>query len=560
MTAPRFGAGFRTPHFAEIARGERRVDWLEVLSENFLGVGGPQRAMLERIRADTPLALHGVSLSIAGTEPLSSHYLAELRALADALEPELVSDHLAWTALRGHETHDLLPVAFTREVLDHVAGRVAHAQERLGRPLLLENATVYVAFRASEMSEAEFLRELCLRTGCGLLLDVNNLYVNAENLGVDPLAHLAALPRDRVGYMHLAGHARLADVRIDTHDADVPDPVWALFERAIARFPEAGVIVERDDCLPSFAALCDEVEQARARHARARTVALEGESTASRAPARSAAGDWRVLQRELWERIVDKPSGFDHGADPQVSALFAGDRPVRAARGLRVYSDAYGENLRRALATNFPALAHVLSRDDFAALAAAYVRSHPPRSHDYRELGARLAEFIPTHGLRADYGVDSSALAALAALEQAQLEAQEALDPAAFVTPAALAEISPEKWGDARFTFAPSLRVLRASHDVLPAVEAVARAEPPPRSERREVAYLVQRASGGVVTESITALDAALFESLLAGKTFAETCDAAHAALGVELSEAAQAAARLLVAASARGLLASAAL
>ena len=533
------------------------MDWLEVLSEDFLGIGGAQRAMLERIRGDTPLALHGVSLSIAGSEPLSSHYLAGLRGLADFIEPVFVSDHLAWTALRGHETHDLLPVAFTCEVLDHVAARVAHVQETLGRPLLLENATVYVAFRANEMTEAEFLSELCERTGCGLLLDVNNLYVNAENLGSDPLAHLEALPREGVGYMHLAGHARLADVRIDTHDADVPDPVWRLFERAVAHFPEAGVIVERDDCLPSFAALCDEVEAARARHGRASAAPLEVSAPPGPRPKpRAPACDWPELQRELWERIIDKPPGFDHGTDAHVAELFADDRAVRAPRGLRVYSDAYGENLRRALATNFPALARVLRRDDFAALAADYVRAHPPRSHDYRELGAHLAQFIETHALRADYGVAPTALADVARLEQAQLEAQEEIDTTALVAPATLAEIPSEKWGDARFAFARSLRLVRASHDVLPAVEAVARGEPPPRPERVDVAYLVQRINGAVVTERIPALDAALFESLAAGDTFAAACGVARARLGADLSDAARSAATLLVRASARGLLA----
>ncbi|HKC50537.1 MAG TPA: DNA-binding domain-containing protein, partial [Myxococcota bacterium] len=271
-----------------------------------------------------------------------------------------------------------------------------------------------------------------------------------------------------------------------------------------------------------------------------------------RAPARN----WPALQHELWERIIDKPPGFDHGADERVAELFADDRAVRAPRGLRVYSDAYGENLRRALATNFPVLACVLRPDDFAALAADYVRAHPPRSHDYRELGVHLAGFIETHALRADYGVAPTALADVARLEQAQLEAQEEIDATALVAPAALAEISSEKWGDARFAFARALRLVRASHDVLPAVEAVARGTPPPRPERRQVAYLVQRSNGSVRSDRIPALDAALFESLFAGDTFAEACDAARERLGADLADAARSAAALLVRASARGLLA----
>ncbi|MFI5315443.1 MAG: DUF692 family multinuclear iron-containing protein [Myxococcota bacterium] len=560
MTAPRFGAGFRTPHFDELVRGERRVDWLEILTENFLGVGGAQRAMLERVRADTPLLLHGVSLSIAGADPLSRRYLGDLRALADALEPEFVSDHLSWTALRGHQSHDLLPVAFTREVLDHVAARVTHVQELLARPILLENATVYVAFRASEMSEGEFMRELSRRTGCGLLLDVNNLYVNAENLGIDPDAQLAALPRASVGYMHLAGHAQLADVRIDTHDADVPDPVWELFERAVARFPDAGVIVERDDSLPSFAELCGEVEEARARHAHAR-------ATAARAPAAAAPGaratspggslGWGALQRDFWSRVIDKPIGFDHGSDARLGALLADDRPVGAARGLRVYSDAYGENLRRALSTNFPALARALRGDDFAQLCAAYLRAHPPSGHDYRELGARLAEYLAAHVFSAEYGVEQRAFADLAALEHAQLAVQEATDEPARVSPAELAAIPAEKWGDARFQLAPAIRLVRASHDVLPAVESVANGEPPARPDRRDVCYLVQRLDGGVRSERIGALDATIFESLAAGRTFSEACAAAQASQRVDEADAARAAAHLLVAAGAHGLLVS---
>ena len=291
MQNPLFGVGFRTPHAGEIARAPGPVDWFEVLSDHYLGVGGTRRALLERLRAAHPVALHGVSLSIAGSEPLDRRYLDGLAVLAAWLEPVFVSDHLCWTALGGHESHDLLPVACTREVLEHVAARVAHVQDRLKRRLLLENASAYVAFRAREMEEADFLAELARRTGCGVLLDVNNLVVNAANLGVDPKRALEALPAEAVGYMHLAGHAVLPDVRIDTHDAEVPGAVWTLFEAAVQRFPAAGVILERDDNLPEYGQLVAESSSRRARASgggvrRPRHAASGAKPSAQRAHAR----------------------------------------------------------------------------------------------------------------------------------------------------------------------------------------------------------------------------------------------------------------------------------
>jgi hypothetical protein len=534
MTHPRFGPGFRAPHIADLTRADSLApDWLELVSEHFLGVGGAQRRVLERIRERAPLLLHGVSLSIAGTDALDAEYLAGLRELADQLEPLHVSDHLCWTSLGGRQSHDLLPVARTRAVLDHVVSRVQQVQESLGRPMLLENATVYVAFRADELSEPAFLRELCARTGCGVLLDVNNLYVNRENLGIDPYEYLEVLPRAAVGYLHVAGHAVLPDVRIDTHAAEVPDPVWELYEATVRRFPEAGVILERDDRIPAYAELCRELDVARERHRRALASSLPVPAPVRRELVSSAASDsdWPALQRAFWQRS---------------EAPFAGDRTVSAARGLRVYGDAQRENLRRALASNFPALAKVLTSGDFAALAAAYVESHPPAGHDYRSLGAELASFLRTHTLQAEYGVPAEALADLAALEQAQLEVAEERDEPA-VPPQILAALEPEKWPDTRFRLARALRLVPASHDVLPAVEAVARGEAPPLAEPSPATYLVTRSDGKLRSERLDPAAAALYESFFAGATFAEACR--------DDLDLARTAARILVELSARGLL-----
>jgi hypothetical protein len=548
VPAPRFGVGFRSPHFDEIVASPGAVDWLEVVADHFIGVGGPRRARLERLRADHPMALHGVSLSIASSGALREDYVRGLRALADRIEPVFVSDHLCWTARGGHESHDLLPVAYTREVLAHVAERVARVQDLLGRRLLLENATVYVAFRQDEMDEADFFADLCRRTGCGVLLDVNNLYVNAVNLGVDPTRHLTAIPPAAVGYLHLAGHAVLSDVRIDTHDADVPSPVWELFDAVACRFPDASVIVERDDALPSFAAIAAEAKVARTRHARA--CADPPGPNAPRAPSiprPTGSLSWRALQDELWSRLVDKPVGFDHARVPGLDAVFRDGAPVPAARGMRVYSDAYTASLRRALATNFPALARVLGAADFDALAAAYLRAHPPASPDFRSLGAALPEFVRTFAFAADYGVAPGVLADLVALEQASIEVHDAPDEPEPLGPADLATIAPAQWEEVRFRFGDAFRIVRVAFDVLPVVEAVAHGGMPARPAAGAVTYLVCRPDGAVRVERLQPDETAMIEALVAGRAFADAC-------GGRDADAARTGARVVFDACARGM------
>jgi len=272
----RFGLGLRKPHYAEVLAGGAPLDFLEVISENFMVPGGRPRDILRRARALHPVALHGVSMSLGSAGGLDPAYLARLKALVDEIEPVFVSDHLCWTrAGLGHDgfqSHDLLPLPYTAEALDVVCANLAHAQEVLGRRMLIENPSSYIAFAESDMSEAEFLSEITRRTGCDLLLDVNNIFVSARNHGWDALAYLDGLPLDRVRQIHLAGHtARAIGERamlVDTHDQPVPDGVWALFARAMARIAAAGaapwVMIERDDNIPPLADLLDELAMARA--------------------------------------------------------------------------------------------------------------------------------------------------------------------------------------------------------------------------------------------------------------------------------------------------------
>jgi uncharacterized protein (UPF0276 family) len=258
-----FGLGLRPAHFRDFADGRPVVDWLEVLSENYLVPGGKPLDFLDRIRARYPMVMHGVALTIAGTDPLDARYLAALRALADRIEPAWISDHLCWTGVGAARLHDLLPVPFTEEALDHVARRVHAVQEALRRELVLENVSSYVAWPGGAMTEWDFIAGLVARTGCGVLLDVNNVYVSAVNHGFDPHEYLAAVPAAAVRQIHLAGHTIQGTKLVDTHDAAVRDEVWSLYEEAIALLGPRPTMIERDGNIPPLAELLDELDIAR---------------------------------------------------------------------------------------------------------------------------------------------------------------------------------------------------------------------------------------------------------------------------------------------------------
>ena len=258
-----FGLGLRVDHYEAILAERPAVDWFEVLTENYLVPGGKPLHYLMRMRERYPLAMHGVSLSIGSSAPLDREYLRQVKALAQRVQPQWISDHLCWTGVAGRNTHDLLPLPYTEEALAHVAERVRMVQEFLGRRILLENVSSYVAFRDSRLSEWEFLAEIARRADCLILLDVNNIYVSAVNHEFDPLAYLEGIPAERVQQIHLAGHENHGDYLVDTHDHPVSDPVWELYAAAVRRCGAVSTMIERDDHIPPLAELCAELAQAR---------------------------------------------------------------------------------------------------------------------------------------------------------------------------------------------------------------------------------------------------------------------------------------------------------
>jgi len=240
------------------------VSWVEAISENFLAPGGRPYAVLEKVRRDVPVVLHGVSLAIGSVDPLDERLLRALRALADRVEPAYVSDHLCWGRHGGRYAHDLLPLPYTEEALAHVVSRVQEVQEALGRQILLENVSSYLEYAASSMTEWEFLARVAKDADCGILLDVNNVYVSARNHGFDPDAYLAGIPVDRVGQFHLAGHSDHGQYVLDTHDAPVADAVWELYRSALRRFGTVPALIEWDDHVPDLERVVEESRRARA--------------------------------------------------------------------------------------------------------------------------------------------------------------------------------------------------------------------------------------------------------------------------------------------------------
>lgn len=258
-----FGLGLRRPHYADFLDGAVAADFVEVISENFMVDGGRPRKILRDVRADYPVALHGVSMSIGSADGLDGAYLARLRALVDEIEPLFVSDHLSWTRIEGFSAHDLLPLPYTEEALDTVCANIHRAQDGLGRAMLVENPSTYIRFAEADMNEWEFLDAMCARTGCGLLLDVNNVYVSACNHGFDPIAYLDGVPHDRIRQIHLAGHSQGAELLVDTHDRPVPAAVLDLYAHVLPQLGPVATMIERDDDIPPLADLLAELATVR---------------------------------------------------------------------------------------------------------------------------------------------------------------------------------------------------------------------------------------------------------------------------------------------------------
>jgi uncharacterized protein len=258
-----FGLGLRPQHYREILDGNPPIDWFEIISENYMVPGGQPLRMLDRIVERYPVVMHGVSLSIASTAPLDRDYLSSLKTLARRTNPKWISDHLCWTGVHGVNLHDLMPVPYTEEALDHVVSRIRNVQDFLGHRIAIENVSSYLEYQCSEMSEWEFVSEMAKRADCLLLLDVNNVFVSGFNHEFDCRDFISAIPPERVVQFHLAGHSEGNGCLIDTHDAPIRPEVFSLYAKALERFGQVSTMIERDDNIPPLAELLAELDQAR---------------------------------------------------------------------------------------------------------------------------------------------------------------------------------------------------------------------------------------------------------------------------------------------------------
>lgn len=258
-----FGLGLRVDHYETIINEKPPVDWFEIITENYLVPGGKPLYYLDKIREHYPMVMHGVSLSMGSSDPLDLNYLAEVKKLTQRVEPKWISDHLCFTGVNHKNLHDLLPLPYTEEMIQHVVNRIKQVQDFLGSQILIENVSSYISYKQSEMTEWAFISEICKRADCHILLDVNNIYVSSINHEFNPLDYINAMPTDRIYQIHLAGHTDLGDYIIDTHDHDITDPVWNLYRETLEKHGLISTMIERDDNIPPLKQLMNELNYAR---------------------------------------------------------------------------------------------------------------------------------------------------------------------------------------------------------------------------------------------------------------------------------------------------------
>lgn len=521
------GVGLRTPHYRAFLDERPAVGFIEVHSENYLARAGWDWHVLGSLRRDYPVSLHGVGLGLGSARGFSASHLARVRALVDALDPFLVSEHLSWGALADRQLNDLLPLTLDAAALALLCERVDRVQESLGRRLLVENVSAYVRFRADTMSEAAFLAELARRTGCGILLDVNNLYVNQRNHGEDARAAIAALPVDSVGEIHLAGHLETPLALVDHHGAAVAEPVWELYRAALARFGRVPSLVEWDADLPPLAGLLAEAARAEAIAAAyaAPFAAPSAAPAAAAAPLRpplpgaAASEALAALQQRFGAALFD-------------CRHEAGLQPLLGAGGverLALYRGNLSAGWERALGEAYPVLRQLVGEEFFAGLARAYGKAVPSQDPDLARFGARFAEFLAGFEPAAPYPYLPDA----ARLEWAVHRAWLALDVGPHPAPGldALAAMDPAALDAARFILHPSLSLLRSPW----AVGALWHAHQPggpalPRRVDVPCRLLVVRCGWRVEVVERGAPEAAALEQLAAGASFGAAVDAALAA------------------------------
>lgn len=410
--------------------GRQRVDWLELITDNFLVEGGKPLAMLDRFRRDYPIALHGVAMSLGSYGGLSNSYLKRVKALADRIQPMWVSDHLCWTGLPDQALHDLYPLPYTEECARLLISHIRQAQDVLERRLVVENVSSYLRYSASGVTEWDFLAQVAQEADCDLLVDVNNIYVSSVNHGFDAVAYLKALPAARVRQIHLAGHSKSGDFIIDTHDHPVCAEVWDLYAQACQLYGPTATMIERDAGIPPLADLIAELDQAR-------LIAWQQWALPHQADITMPQVLGHGSNALSWPAPANPQVTLDHtqellgsivlqGLPDEVPAPLDAPGPLPAQRGLEIYHHAYRARLQEVLADSFTKTRMYVGSDEFDALSLSYVELNPPAQTSLGRFGDEFAQFLE---LRFP---EDPVLRELAALEWALRTVFDAADHAAW--------------------------------------------------------------------------------------------------------------------------------
>ena len=398
------GVGLRSEHYDWIIRHRPQMDWFEAVTENFMDSRGRPLFLLEEVRKHYPVALHGVSLSIGSTDLLNREYLKRLKALVDRIAPEIVSDHLCWSGVAGRCLHDLLPLPFTAEAIRHVVRRIQQVQEFLGRTILLENVSAYITYRHSEMREWEFLREVAKRSGCGILLDLNNIYVNSVNHEFDPYEYLRNIPGEKIGQFHLSGHADMGKYLFDSHGQEVIASVWDLYRQALKQWGAVTTLIEWDENIPDFPRLSEEAGKARALYAEitsGKRRIFEGTpsdallvSSAGGAPQTDPPLGLRLRTLQDWMKSHIQPEG------EETPSLSDSDSPLNPQGGepglsrMKVYASGYLARMKEALEEVYEAVRHITGETLFGDLARDYAKQFPSRHYNLSRAGIHFSWFL----------------------------------------------------------------------------------------------------------------------------------------------------------------------
>ena len=386
-----FGLGFRPTHFSDIIEHKPDVDWFEVISENYMDTGGPQRRILDQLKERYPLVMHGVSLSIGTVDPINSEYLDKLKKLADDVKPKWISDHLCWTGIAHKNTHDLLPVPYTEEALKHIIERIKQVQDYLGRQIVLENPSTYLEFTASSMSEWEFIARMVDGSGCGLLLDVNNIYVSCYNHRWDPKTYIDAMPLDSVAQIHLAGHSNMGTHIIDTHDDHVVDEVWTLYSYVINKAGPISTMIEWDDKIPEFPVVMEELNKAR-HWAQSQDGPVEFPRFQSFRDNIRPSEKLTPYEEELGMMQDAILKGDGNEMDPDLRIIPKPD--FSPAEQIQSYIDGYRYRLYDVVHEDFPALIAAMGEGAFEEMLDAYIEATPSEHFNVARYVEQFPEYV----------------------------------------------------------------------------------------------------------------------------------------------------------------------